>query len=466
MLLFLPGVVIITIAVRETMGPRPAQICVLLASLLFYAWWKPVNLSYLFASISINWLFAGGISRAEQPRRARLLQLGLIFNIGFLCIFKYMNFVLKSLPLLAQSRISWPELDFPLGISFFTLTQIMYLVDCYEGLLPVLSGFDHATFVSFFPYVISGPLANARRIVPQFGDFGASPGKRPELLSRGVYLFTLGLLKKVVFAFAFSRVADFGYSVSDDLSGLEVVIFSVSYTLQIYFDFSGYTDMAVGSALMLGIEIPRNFDAPLRSKSIIEFWQRWHITLSNFITNYLYTPILRSFPRATLATASIATLIAMSVAGLWHGPSWTFVVFGTLHGAALVINQYWRKKKMPKPPWAVSWFITFLLVDAAFVFFRSPDVHSAVRMISNVFSFHDSFGLHQLQAMHDAFSLKIFGVPLLLGTILAFWGKSSDQLVRDFAPSYRSAAGIAALATVSWLFMNSNISQQFVYFKF
>ena len=329
MMLFLPCVVLLSMLAKRIWGSRVAQGCILAASILFYTWSGPANLGYLVGSILVNWMVAKTMEGQPDPhRRKRLLKLGLVLNIGFLCVFKYANFLIATLWFTGPRHLHLPELEFPLGISFFTLTQVMYLVDCYEGLLPALRLFDHATFVTFFPYVISGPIAKAKRMVHQFGDFGGETGTRAAMVSEGLYLFTLGLFKKVVFADAFATIANLGFSSGTKYSALEAWTFSVTYTLQIYFDFSGYSDMAIGSAKMLGVDLPRNFDAPLRSKSIIEFWQRWHITLSQFITTYLYTPILKSFRRATLATASIATLLAMALAGLWHGPSWTFVIFG------------------------------------------------------------------------------------------------------------------------------------------
>ena len=235
----------------------------------------------------------------------------------------------------------------------------MYLVDCYEGLSPALILFDHATFVSFFPYVISGPIAKSKRMVHQFDNFGGVPDERSTLIARGLYQFSIGLFKKVILADAFASIANLGFGTGSRLSAAEAWIFSVCYTMQIYFDFSGYSDMAIGSAMMLSVEVPRNFDAPLRSKSIIEFWQRWHISLTNFITTYLYTPILKKFERATLTASAISTLIAMTIAGLWHGPSWTFVAYGAIHGCGLAINQFWRKKKMPKIPAFASWLLDF-----------------------------------------------------------------------------------------------------------
>ena len=190
-----------------------------------------------------------------------------------------------------------PRYFLPLGISFFTLTQIMYLVDTYERAVSPGSLFDHATFISFFPYILSGPLAKAKRMRRQLTGIPPSAEKGASL-ARGLYLLSLGLFKKSVCAEAFAQVATYGFDTARHRSMLEVAVYSICYSMQIYFDFSGYSDMAIGSAEMLGIEIPRNFDAPFRAKSLIEFWERWHISLSSFIATYMYTPLLRSFRKA------------------------------------------------------------------------------------------------------------------------------------------------------------------------
>ena len=316
LLFFFPGVALACYALRASFGIQAAQILLLAAALVFYGWSKPSNLFLLGGSILFNWLLAHSMTGLSKILRRRVLILGLVANVLFLCLFKYVNFFLAgfSKPLGRDHLL--PNWSFPLGISFFTLQQIMYLVDCYEELVPAGSLFDYATFVSFFPYVISGPISKAGRIIPQFKHLG-EPEAAAERIAKGLYLFALGLGKKVLLADSFSRVATFGYDkTAFQLSALEAWVFSIAFTLQLYFDFSGYSDMAKGSALILGINIPQNFLGPLRSKSIIEFWRRWHISLSDFITTYLYTPMLKSFKKATLATASIATLAAMGIAGL------------------------------------------------------------------------------------------------------------------------------------------------------
>ncbi len=464
--LFLPAVLLAVYLARRYWGATAAQVVVLIASLGFYASFRPMNLWHLGASILANWAIARQIGKAQQPARLRWLQFGLVANIGYLCAFKYINFLLGTLPLAHGHEHLIPDFEFPLGISFFTLTQIMYLVDCYESLLKPSSLFDHATFVSFFPYVLSGPLAKAKRMKKQFDHFGGQPGQRVNAIARGLFLFSMGLFKKTVCAQTFGQIADFGYNSSQHRSALEVVLFTSAYMMQLYFDFSGYSDMAIGSADMLGIQLPPNFDAPLRSLSIIEFWQRWHISLSGFITTYLYTPILRAMKRPTLAYAMLSTLIAMTIAGLWHGPSWTFVIFGLLHGIALATNSFWRKKvkwKLPKP---LSWLLLIAFVDFAFLFFRSPNLAFAHTMLSELFTAHGAFTTENLRTMRANFSWPIFGPPMLLGLMTAFFGKSSEAMARDFEPRPRTALLCAGALVVACIFMNSAITASFIYFRF
>lgn len=463
---FFPLVVIVCIAVRRRLGPRAAQLVILVASIIFYGWWKPSNLPLLAASILVNWFLARWLSSAQQPARKRILQLGLVLNIGYLCLFKYVNFFLSVLHLGIGANFYLPDLEFPLGISFFTLSQVMYLVDCYEGLLPAAGLFDYSTFVSFFPYVISGPIPKAKRILHQFDNFGGNPEESSALLTRGLYLFTIGLFKKAFFASVFGDIANVGFKGTGYMPAAEAWSFSFAYVLQIYFDFSGYSDMAIGSALMLGIEIPRNFDAPLRSKSVIEFWQRWHISLSNFITTYLYTPFLKALPKVTLFYSALATLFAMTIAGLWHGPNWTFILFGVIHGLALGINQYWRKKKVLKLPLFISWICTFFVITIGMIFFRAHDLTFASHMILSLFNPHHPIeSTNLLDALHHMSLLKT-ALILPLGVIVAFFGKSSDEISREFTPTSLNAVAVATMLVACLFFLAFNTSQDFLYFKF
>ena len=468
--LFFPLVLAVCLLLRRLLGPRAAQLWILAASLVFYSWFKLANLPYLLGSILVNWLLARQLDQAEQPTKKRLLQLGLLLNLALLCTFKYINFFLSGIAFALPRGFHLPELNFPLGISFFTLSQIMYLVDTYEGLLPAMGLFNYSTFVSFFPYVISGPIPRAKRIEHQMNDFGGKPGQTLPLFCRGLFLFTLGLFKKVLFADVFANIAGVGFHTSARLSALEAWSFSLAYAFQMYFDFSGYSDMAIGSALMLGIEIPRNFDAPLRSKSMTEFWQRWHISLSQFITTYLYTPMLKAMRkrktfRSALFTSAVAIFIAMTVAGLWHGPAWTYVVYGLIHGTALAVNQYWHKKDMPVIPAFPSWLLTFLTFLVALIFFGATDLHSGGRLTAALVNpHHPLFSATLAPVLHGLTALDLLLLPV--GVVCAFVGKSSDELSRNFQPTLPNALAVAGLFASCCFFMAFNTSQNFLYFQF
>lgn len=466
-LLFLPIVLVLVNLARKLRFTKGPQALILAASIFFYGFSKPSHLVFLVGSIVANWLLARWLAASEEPLRKRIFVSGIVLNIAYLCTFKYVNFFFSNIPWFSHHGIALPDLALPLGISFFTLTQIMYLIECYEELIPASSLFDHATFVSFFPYVISGPISRANRILPQFPRLNGPSAPSAETFSRALFLFSMGLAKKVIIADSFAKAADFGFDTARNMSALEAWVFAFCYAMQIYFDFSGYSDMAIASALFFGIEIPRNFDVPFRSKSIIEFWTRWHISLSQFITAYIYTPILLSFSRATLLTSALATLIAMSIAGLWHGPAWTFVFYGVVHGIALACNQYWRKKKMPKIPAFPSWLLTFIVVLIGLIFFRSVTLPGALGYIATLGSLHHPFSVENLMAMNGrGIMVVVFLAAQVVGAILAFVGKSSEQLARDYNTTYFSAAATVSFILLAFIFLNSSISKPFVYFAF
>jgi D-alanyl-lipoteichoic acid acyltransferase DltB (MBOAT superfamily) len=470
-LAFLPVVAVAYAAVQKYAGQRPAQGLLLAASLVFYGWTNPHHIPLLLGSIVFNWFIARQMQSPEGIRRKLLLQTGLVVNIALLCCFKYVNFlfgaILGNSFTLAGHKLTLPDWTFPLGISFYTLTQIMYLVDTYQGLNDASSLFDHAAFVSMFPYISSGPLVRARSIIRQLRDPNTNQ-PRFELACRGFYLFTLGLAKKMMLADSFAKVADAGFGGLRPYTTAEAWAFSLAYTFQIYFDFSGYSDMAVGSAWMLGIDIPQNFNAPLRAKSISEFWQRWHISLSNFITNYLYTPILRAMGKATLQTSAVAIMLAMGIAGLWHGPAMTFIVFGLLHGAGLAINQWWKKNKK-KMPDGLGWLLTLILVNSAFVFFRSPNVDFAENMLIAMLPHGDWAGnLTSLANLKSVFPMTpvLYERLIALGVISAFFFQTSAEMAESFERTRFRTLATATLVWLGFFFLNAAAPKGFVYFAF
>ncbi len=465
---FLPIVALSYAALQKYLSQTWAQGLLLAASLFFYYWaTKPSYVILLLGSILLNWLLSRSMATQQGWRRKLLLQIGLVANIALLCSFKYFNLFFSTLVDYGGPKIKLPDWAFPLGISFYTLTQIMYLVDTYQDLNQPNSLFDHATFVSLFPYISSGPLVRARSIVKQLHQYTFSES-RLELACRGFYLFTLGLAKKMLLAESFAKIADAGFAGPRAYTMAEAWAISLAYTFQIYFDFSGYSDMAVGSAWMLGIDIPQNFNAPLKSKSISEFWQRWHISLSNFITNYLYTPILRASGKATLQTSAVAIFIAMGIAGIWHGPNWTYLVFGLMHGAALAMNQVWKKNKK-KMPDSLGWLLTLIFVNAAFIVFRSPNMDFAGNMLNALLP-HGDWGAVRpsIIALRGLFPLTpvLYERLIAVGVVAAFFFKTSTEMAKSFERTRFTTLATAALVWLAFFFMNASQPKGFVYFAF
>ncbi len=459
---FLPAVVLGHAVLTVRVGRRAAQVWLLGCSLFFYGYAQSTWLLLLCGCILLNWAAGRALAAVQEPRRKAVFVAALTLDILILCCFKYVNFFFGMVP--AALRPALSEWTLPLGISFFTLTQVMYLVDTYQGLNAPNSLLDHATMVSLFPYVTMGPLVRSRAIVAQFTGYTLSVS-RAEAASRGLFLFAIGLFKKTVLADALARIADAGYRAPGSLSTAEAWVTTLAYTLQIYFDFSGYSDMAVGAALMLGIEIPQNFNAPYRSKSISEFWQRWHISLSNFITSYLYTPMLRAMGVASLTTSAAATLLAMGIAGLWHGPAWTYIIFGLLHGAGLAVNQIWRKKKLAKIPNWLGWALTFGFVNLTFVFFRSPDVRTALSVSGRLIPQGQWSDFTVLNSVLPLTPFLLFR-PAVIGAVVAVLFRSSAEMDKGFRLQPVTAFASAALLLVALYFMNSAPAKQFVYFAF
>jgi alginate O-acetyltransferase complex protein AlgI len=476
-LLFLPVVVAIYTLLRSCTPRIWSQAWLLVASAFFYTRGEAANLGLLCGSILFNWAAARAMMAQSDPvRRKRILWAGLAVNITLLFLFKYVNLFLGAVAYLHGPRVTFPDWGFPLGVSFFTLTQIMYLVDAYprapespaarklfRGLLEPNSLFDHATFVLFFPYVVSGPLTRVRQFLPQLRAYTM---KEPaiDMLCRGLFLFGMGLAKKVVLGDAFATIADSGFSRISDYSMTEAWIFSVSALFHVYFDFSGYSDMALGTAWMLGIDIPVNFNSPLKSRSIAEFWQRWHISLSNFITEYLYTPLLRTFGSPTLATSAAATIIAMSIAALWHAPAWTFVAWGVCHGVALSLHQMWKRRKLEMPDW-LGWLITFVFLTTTIIFLRAGTLSSAAYMLSRLLPHGDILGHAALQGLLPASPTALLR-PVGVGLVLALAFRTSTEYARTIRLTPTTALACASLILLSMLTMNSAPARAFVYFAF
>jgi D-alanyl-lipoteichoic acid acyltransferase DltB (MBOAT superfamily) len=441
-----------------------AKYWLILASLVFYAQGRATDLFVLGGSLAGNYLLGRRLLGAA-PQSRRLTLIGAISaNVILLCAFKYAGFFATTFNQATGSHLHAPAMSLPLGISFFTVQMIMFLVDCFEGGIESAPWLDFLLFGSFFTYITMGPLVRWKQIVPQWND----PSRRrpnADRMAPGLFLFASGLFKKVVLADCFFRWADAGYSYTHPLSFAGAWITALAFTFELYFDFSGYTDMALGAALMLNFDLPQNFDAPFRSRSIIEFWRRWHITLTNFITTYIYTPMLQAIGSVTFAKAMVVTFLAMVIAGFWHGASWTFIVFGMLHGIAIIINQVWRKNKLPMPDW-LGVTLTFLFVVGALVFFRSRDLAQAWGVSTAMLGLTGKWMDYTPWSGIDRFD-QLVGVSwLVFGLAVAAFGPGSAKVIKTFKPSWVTVSVLLALAVVACIYANGVVSRSFVYRDF
>lgn len=464
--LFLPAALVGFYALGTIQARTSLKPWLLAASLVFMAAGRLQDLPFLMASIALNCMVATQLTilPSGSRRRRTVFVAGLAGNLLFLGYFKYKAFLVALADQWMGLHISVSRPSFPLGISFYTVYQIMLLVDCYEDLAEDYNWRDHLVFASFFPYVTMGPIVRWKQIVPQLNgpDFGKAQWDN---LARGLYIFVIGLFKKVVLADSFFRWSDAGFNFGGSLSLVGAWITALTFTCQLYFDFSGYTDMAIGVALMFNITLPANFNAPYRSQSLIEFWRRWHITLSNFITTYLYTPMIRGMQKVSFSRMMLVTFVAMLIAGFWHGANWTFVVFGSLHGLGLVANQIWKRRKrhMPGP---IAWALTFIFVVITFVFFNSRDLSQAGQIVRSMFSIRTAMFSYEPWLGIDRID-QVTGVAwMLLGTLILYRAPSSQALQQKFRPSWMTVAATMALAALALIYTNGVVSRSFVYRDF
>ncbi len=394
---FLP-VVLIGFFGLARVSDRLAAGWLAVASLLFYGWGDARFVALLLASIAVNFALGTRIARlraARGPQASRpWLVLAIVVNLALLAYFKYAHFFLVNLQALTGHTGALPNIVLPLGISFFTFTQIAFLVDAHRGLAHEYNFTHYALFVTWFPHLIAGPILHHREMMPQFQQ-SATYRLDWENIAVGLTMFIIGLFKKTVVAddlAVFATPAFDAAAAGATLTLLEAWGAALAYTFQIYFDFSGYTDMALGASRMFGIVLPLNFRSPYKARSIIDFWRRWHITLSRFLRDYVYIPLGGN--RRTSMRRYVNLLATMLIGGLWHGAAWTFVIWGGLHGVYLMINHGWRWMRrrlgIPSLPGgaALATVTTFVAVVVAWVFFRAPDLGTAFQIIAGMAGAH------------------------------------------------------------------------------
>ncbi|NKB57199.1 MAG: MBOAT family protein [Alphaproteobacteria bacterium] len=393
-LLFLPITFLVYHSLRKLSTNDASIKFLVLASIFFYGWWNYRYVALIIASILLNFVLGLAISKKENASiRKSFLALGITLNLAALGYFKYFNFFVENWNTLIGTEAPLFSIALPLAISFFTFQQIAYLCDVYTGSAKEYRFTHYCLFVTFFPQLIAGPIVHHREMLPQFSQSTRFSKLLPSI-TMGIAIFSIGLIKKSVLA---DGIAAYSTPLFNAALAGEVITFfdgwfaALSYTLQLYFDFSGYSDMAIGAALLFGIRLPLNFNSPYRSLSIIEFWRRWHITLSRFLRDYLYIPIGGNRGGSSRRYANLIT--TMLLGGLWHGAGWTFVAWGLLHGLYLIINHGWRNllrylgihQKSSTLTRLISWTVTFFAVVVGWVFFRAETFDAALIIISGMF---------------------------------------------------------------------------------
>ncbi|MGE4294194.1 MAG: MBOAT family protein [Campylobacterales bacterium] len=351
-------------------------------SLFFYGWWNVLYLPLILVSMLVNYAIGTSLPKIEKEggkhlSKRSLLAVGIIFNAGLLGYFKYTDFLLENFNGIFGSDVPLPHIVLPLAISFFTFQQIAYLVDSYRNETKEYDLLNYALFVTFFPQLIAGPIVHHKEMMPQFSSKW-NLVKNYRNIALGLFIFSIGLFKKVVIADTFAKWATQGFDHAETLNFFEAWATSLSYTFQLYFDFSGYTDMAIGAALLFNIKLPINFNSPYKARNIQDFWRRWHITLSRFLRDYVYVPLggNRSGKYRTYGNLFATFLIG----GLWHGASWMFVIWGAMHGAAIVIHRIWQELGFRMWGW-LGWLITFNFINVTWVFFRAEEMEDAWRVL-------------------------------------------------------------------------------------
>ena len=392
--LFLPLTLAIFYGVGHFGSRRAALVFLIGASAFFYSWWNPSYLPLIVASIVVNFAIAHGLdsARAGPGVRRGLLLVGLALNLGALAYFKYTAFLLSNAAAFLGADWSIPEIELPLAISFFTFQQVAFLVDAYRGGERETSPLRYALFVVFFPQLIAGPIVHHKEMMPQFAA-EALLAPKARRFAIGLSILSIGLFKKVVIADRIAMLASpifDGVAAGASVSSVEAWVAALAYTFQLYFDFSGYSDMAIGLGWLFGVRLPLNFYSPYRSTSIIEFWRRWHITLSRFLRDYLYFALGGN--RKGFARRFLNLFLTMLLGGIWHGAGWTFVLWGALHGGLLIVNHAGRAlaARLPRllPPTVsrgLSWVGCFVAVVVGWVLFRSANVTVAGDLLGAMF---------------------------------------------------------------------------------
>jgi len=409
---------------------------------------------------AISSAVAGSVDgRHRPPSKKAMLIFGVLFNLLLLSYFKYFDFFLANINVVFEQNFPMLDLLLPLAISFFTFQQIAYLVDSYRLETREYDFLNYCLFVTFFPQLIAGPIVHHSQMMPQF-DSVWNRLLRWRNVAQGSFIFAMGLFKKIVIADSFAVWADQGFDSEQALSFFDAWGASLSYSFQLYYDFSGYCDMAIGAALLFNIRLPINFNSPYKALDIQDFWRRWHITLSNWLRDYLYIPLGGN--RGKVSRTYINLFLTFLLGGLWHGAGWTFVVWGALHGMALCVHRLWTRAgfKMAAFP---AWLSTFIFANVAWIFFRAESLEDSMRVLKgmagiNGIAFSSSYAEVWNQAVAPAFSVS--AEPMLMPVILLYY-LSCFATIAFFLPNALQIGGYLPYRGV-WAFKRGAIALLFI----
>jgi D-alanyl-lipoteichoic acid acyltransferase DltB (MBOAT superfamily) len=464
---FFPVVTLVYFA----LGPRGRQAWLLVASAFFYAWFIPRYLAILYGLILLDYAAGFLIGQASGRARRLYLVMSLIGNLSVLGLFKYLGFATRTLDSLGAAlglSPSLPILDLalPIGLSFHTFQSMAYTIEVYRGNVPVERDFiRYALYVTFYPQLVAGPIERPQGLLAQLR---ASPSPRYADVTSGLRLMGWGLLKKMAVADRLAVLVDTVYGEPTRWAGLPLIAATLLFSIQIYCDFSGYSDIAIGAARVMGIRLMRNFDAPYTATSMVEFWHRWHISLSTWFRDYVYIPLggTRSHPARNV-------MITFLLSGLWHGANWTFVIWGALHGAALLASRRLRSTSYSRLPTAVRTAATFACVSVLWIFFRAASLADAWWVVTHFCSFHagNASSLPALWASLARFGFFKLDIPwalVVFAVVYAVERRASGWRLEEWLaalhPRWRLSADYAVVATI--LLLGEFHPIEFIYFQF
>jgi alginate O-acetyltransferase complex protein AlgI len=493
-LLFLPVAVIGYYILNRYRLTILAKVWLVLASFFFYGFWNPIYILLLASSILVNFSLGSTLlqmTRGKHERRPQvfkprtILATGIIFNLALLGFFKYTDFLIDVYNDITSGQSPGLNLVLPLAISFFTFQQIAYLVDCFKSEAKEYDFLNYCIFVTFFPQLIAGPIVHHKEMMPQFAR------RRNAIvhwnnISLGLFVFFMGLFKKVIIADKFAEWANAGFDNDSLLTFFDAWGASLSYTLQLYYDFSAYTDMAIGAALLFNIRLPHNFFSPYKATSVQDFWRRWHITLSRWLRDYVYIPLggNRRGPSRIYTNIFLTFLLG----GIWHGAGWTFIIWGCLHGIALIVQKLWQLIgiRLYRP---LAWFLTFMFVNASWVFFRAENTTSAINILRamagmNGIAVHEDYIEKFNRILPDSIDVALMSygtiIPskaityILIFIVIALTMPNTVQIsgLEKYSGIFRFRYHplmliiISFIASFSLLTMFSSGAEEFLYFNF